>query len=261
MLPTTRPSYSPTPRTIQRLEPSSATSQAATVSALPVFDTIVRTWPAPVPLVMTTWSPFSVRPANGVPPTVSVVAVAEATAPERRPLTIVCSGTRRSPSAALSKMARTIRVWLVVEPAAKTRVTEVFHVTPSSESSSARVRPLMSIAGATIVTSTSVVGTKVVRTRIVPVEVVVRSPTTMVPPRLSTDSAGASSSRISAPTPSTGMPDQDPATELSTEFLTRPLWPSRSSAWTAGAWAPTSMRSLPRPPKMLVWTAGLVETT
>ena len=249
MLPTTSPAYSPTPRTIQRLVVSRATDQAATVRTLAVLPRIVRVWPAPVPLVMTTWSPVSVRPENGVPAAVSVVAVADAVVPVRRPATIVCSGTRRSPSVALSNIARTRTSWAVVDPAAKTRVTEVCQVMPSSESSRARDRPLMSMAGATMVTSTSVVDALVGRTRIVPVTDGVRSPTTTVPPMVSTESAGASSSRISAPMPSTGMLVQVlPATVLSTEWRTRPVWPSRSSACTPGAWPPTSMRSLPRPP-------------
>ena len=211
VLPTTRPAYSPTPRTIQRLVVSRATLHAATVSTSEPLDRIVRVWPAPVPLVMTTWSPLSVRPENGVPAAVSVVAVADVVVPVRRPVTIVCSGTSRSPSAALSNIARTRTFCAAVEPAAKTRVAEVCQVTPSSmDSSRARDRPMMSTAGATIVTSTSVVGTLVGRTRIVPYTAGVRSPTTTVPPMVSTESAGASSSRISAAMPSTGMPTRNP---------------------------------------------------
>jgi len=176
---------------------------------------------------------------------------------------MVCRTTSRSPSPALSNAARTWTVWSAVLPAASTRVTEVFQVTPSSDSCTNRAREVEvgSIAGATSVTSTSVVGTSVGRTRIVPVADPVASSSTSDPPTVSTTSAASSLSRISAAMPSTGIPAHRLlVVALSTELRISPVCPRRSSAWTAGACPATSMRSLPRPPKTLVMTRSLVET-
>ena len=60
--------------------------------------------------------------------------------------------------------------------------------------------------------------------------------------------------------PSIGIPFQPPVAD-SIEAVTMPLWPSRSSAWTAGAWPAISTVSLPSPPTMRVSTLGLVDWT
>ena len=184
---------------------------------------------------MTSRPTSACRRRTACPPTVSPVAVAEATVPLRRPMTMVWSGTSRSPSEEWSNIARTNRLSALVCPTANTRVTEVCQVMPSSESSMARSRLVVvgSTAGAAMVTSTSLVGTNVVRTRSSRVTVGVRSSTTTEPPTVSTDRAGSSSSRISAAMPSTGRPLQTlPVRVLSTEWRTSPVWPSRSLLWT-----------------------------
>ena len=72
--------------------------------------------------------------------------------------------------------------------------------------------------------------------------------------------SGASASPMSAEMPSIGTPFQVPVA-ASIDAVTMPLWPSRSSAWTDGAWPAISMRSLPRPPTIRVSTLGFVDCT
>ena len=115
------------------------------------------------------------------------------------------------------------------------------------------------MAGALRVTCTVTSGAFVSRTVTAPCP---PSESTSEPSTGATTTVGSSLSMISAAMPSTGRPTHAlPGTVLSTEWRMRPVCPSRSSAWTAGAALPTSTLSEPRPPKMLSSIAGLVEST
>jgi hypothetical protein len=232
---------------------SGVVSQAAsTVSVLAVLDAILRICPAPVPPTMTTSAPCSDVVPNGEPATVSCVPDADATVPEIRATTIVSSGTTRSPSDHRSNSPRISMTCTVDHVAgAKTRLTDVPHSgSPAVRRTTDLIRLPSSPAGTDGVattTSTSVVGTNASRTSYWRVTMPPSS-TRSVPTSGLMMTAGASSSTISAPTPSTGTPRYMPLTLSATEFAMRPLWPSRSLAWTAGASCATLISSLPSPP-------------